>query len=224
MARKSESREVHDFSEVRLLGGGEVIVDVNPDAAEGLAIEADELLLLRLRSDVKEGVLRLGYSMEWWEWLTFWWQWITIPDKRVVYRVSAKRLQGLVASGSGKLTANRIEGERCRLMISGSGRGHVEAVHAQTLNTTISGSGDVEWASGSAAEHAILISGSGSVRAGGVATQSTRVTISGSGNAEVDAENKLEIRISGSGNVTYRGQPEISQHVSGSGRIRSSAG
>ncbi len=224
MARKSESREVHDFSEVQVLGSGEVIADLNPDGPEGLVIEADEAVLPRLSSSVKDGTLRLGYNLEWWEWLTWWWIWITIPDKRVIYRVSARQLHGLVVSGSGKLTANRIEGEQCRVVISGSGRGRIEAVRAQNLKTTISGSGDVEWASGLAAEHAMLISGSGTVRAGGVTTQSTSVTISGSGNAEVNAESKLDIRISGSGSVTYRGQPAISQQVSGSGRIRRSAG
>ncbi len=218
MATKSESRSVRDFTEVEMQGYGDLFVEQNKNAEiEGLTIEADENILPRIKSEVRGNRLVLGYAVDWWDWL-YWIDWLFNPNKKVVFHLTMKRVNGAAISGSGKLTSNHIETDSCRLKISGSGKVQIGEIQAQSLETNISGSGDVELA-GQAPQHAIHISGSGRIKALDLRTQCTSAHISGSGSAQVDARESLDVHISGSGSIRYTGQPKISEHISGSGRI-----
>jgi hypothetical protein len=221
MATITQKREVKDFTQVALHGQGDILLEqtADPTTSESLVIEADEAILPRLSSQVRNGRLILSWDLAWWEWFTWWIDWLTIPNKKVHYHITMKQIEGVTISGSGSVTASHIQSEQSRWKVSGSAKMHLDNLQSTTLHTIISGSGMVEL-SGSAQHHDIHISGSGKIAASEMQTQETTITISGSGQARVNAAQTLEVRISGSGDVRYVGQPKVSQHISGSGRVR----
>ena len=238
MARMTETRDVRGFAELDLRGPGDA--ELEQGDGESLVIEADEAVMPRIRSEVREGRLVLGLDIQWWEWVGWWIAWLFLPDKTITYRVGMREVRGLRISGSGSIHAGAIHTDRCdlsivgsgslqigemasadtRMTISGSGGLRVSRLEAEDVTTDISGSGDVE-VSGTAQDHDVRISGSGRVKAATLETQQAAVWISGSGSATVNAREEIDIQITGSGSVDDVGQPRVSQRVTGSGSIRS---
>jgi hypothetical protein len=66
MAIKSEERSVGDFHAIDMRGEGTLIINqISKEMGqEQLVIEADESILPRLRSRIKEGRLILGFDLE----------------------------------------------------------------------------------------------------------------------------------------------------------------
>jgi hypothetical protein len=187
---------------------------------EGLVIEADEAIISRIKSEVRDGRLVLGLDLAWWEWITYWFTWITMPNKVVHYTIRLCDFSGASISGSGKVLAADLHGDACRFSISGSGKVAIDRLAASSVDTRISGSGDVKMA-GQAQTQSLRISGSGKVQNEDLETADTDIHISGSGKASVNATKNLAVNISGSGSVFYRGQPQVRQHISGAGRVGS---
>jgi hypothetical protein len=217
MARFTETRDVHDFSEIVIEGFGDA--EVVQSDVESLEVEADEAVLERLKTEVRDGRLVLGLDLEWWEWLTYWATWMTISDKLVRYRISMKTFEGATIKGSGSVKAGPVSSETCRLRISGSGKLTFERLETIELHTQISGSGNVRLA-GQAGRQEIHISGSGDVSAPDLETRETEIHISGAGKAIVNAVDSLYVHISGSGDVRYVGAPHIEQSIAGAGSVR----
>ncbi len=220
MATVTEKRDVHDFKEVALQGYGDLVITQNPDAPESLEIEADQDILSRITSQVRNGRLILGFDMPWYDWLGWGLEWLFTTNKSIHYRLSLKQVNSVALSGSASLTADRLQSEGLKLVVSGSGKVRLGEVQAGSLGLTISGSGDIEVAAGSAPKLDLMISGSGRMRTADVETQDAHVTISGSGNAQVAASQTLTVHISGSGDVKYRGSPQVNQSISGAGSIK----
>ncbi len=216
MALKTETRDVTGFSEVALRGFGEATLIQGDE--EGLVVEADEAIISRIKSEVRDGRLVLGFDLAWWEWLTWWWTLLTIPHKRVRYTVRLCNFTGANISGSGKVVAADLHAATCRFAISGSGNVDIDRLTADALETRISGSGNVQMA-GHAERQSLHISGSGRVQNEDLETAETDIRISGSGRASVNATKTLGVSISGSGSVFYRGQPQVRQSISGAGRV-----
>lgn len=217
MARLTESFDVHDFTQIVMEGFGEA--EVTQSDIESLEVEADEAILERLKTEVRDGQLILGLDLEWWEWLTYWATWMAIADKKVLYRISLKSFEGAEIKGSGSLKAGPVSSTNCRLSIAGSGKMVFEQLETIELQTRIRGSGDVRLV-GQAGRHEIHISGSGDVAALELETKETEIHIAGAGKAVVHAEDSLDVHISGSGDVRYAGDPKLSQSIAGSGSIR----
>lgn len=217
MARITKTRAVQSFTEIIAQAYGDVVLEQGE--TEGVVVEADERMMPKLKTSIRDGRLFLGFRYRWWEWITWWWTWLFIRDKRIHYRVSLRDFRGVSISASGNVTAEQLRGDECQLRISGSGRVQVEQLTCQSAATRISGSGDVSLA-GKAKRHEIRISGSGRVNAPDFETGDTEVVISGSGKATLNALQTLNVRVSGSGSVIYRGRPQISQHISGRGRVQ----
>lgn len=237
MARITKTRAVQSFTEIIAQAYGDVVLEQGE--TEGVVVEADERMMPKLKTSIRDGRLFLGFRYRWWEWITWWWTWLFIRDKRIHYRVSLRDFRGVSISASGNVTAEQLRGDECQLRISGSGRVQVEQltcqsaatciggsgvvrigeIECQSAATRISGSGDVSLA-GKAKRHEIRISGSGRVNAPDFETGDTKVVISGSGKATLNALQTLNVRVSGSGSVNYRGRPQISQHISGRGRVQ----
>jgi hypothetical protein len=183
----TEPRTVSGFTSVDLGGSGQLLIDQS--GAESLTISADDNLLSYLTSDVRGGVLTLGTRAG-----------TNIsPTTRIVYKLSAKSLDGISVSGSGAVVATGVAAERLKVSVSGSG----------TLDV-----------SGTAGKQDIRISGSGDYRAQNLSGKSATISISGSGDAVVNVSDKLDAGISGSGEVEYIGSPVVTQNISGAGRIR----
>ena len=222
MPTVSETRNVSNFSEIALQGYGDLTIEQNPNAPESLVIEADQDLMSRLTSEVRNGRLILGFDMPWYDWLGWGLEWLFTPNKAIRYHISLKQFNGVALSGAANLSAGKLQSTSgmCKLVVSGAGKVRIAELQAQSLATTISGSGDIEIGSGSAAQHDLHISGSGSVKAAGLQTTETRISVSGAGSAEVDALQTLTVHISGAGSVRYNGSPVLNQQISGAGSVR----
>lgn len=214
VARITKTRDVQGFTEIIVQGYGDVVLEQGE--TEGVVVEADERMMPKLKTSVRDGRLFLGFRFRWWEWITWWWTWLFIRDKRIHYRVSLRDFRGVSISGSGNVTAEQLRGDECQLRISGSGRVQVGKIECQSAATRISGSGDVSLAG----RQEIRITGSGRVNASDFETGETDIVISGSGRATLNALQTLNVRISGSGLINYRGQPQVSKRISGRGRVR----
>ncbi len=220
MATVTEKRDVRDFNEVALQGYGDLLIEQNPDAPESLEIEADQDILSKLTSQVRNGRLILGFDMPWYDWIGWGMEWLFTTNKSIHYRLSLKEVNNVALSGSASLTSSRLQSQALKLVVSGSGKVRLGELQAGSFALTISGSGDIEVSTGTAPKQDIMISGSGRVHTLGVQTEETHVTISGSGNAQVDASQSLTVHISGSGDVKYKGSPKVNQSISGAGSVR----
>jgi hypothetical protein len=218
MAMKTETRQVAGFSSIELRGSGEITLQQNPnaDGMESLVVEADESVLPRLTSQVKDGRLILNWETPGWD-ILGWLDWITLP-KKARFSITCNQLNSLSMSGSGSLASGELHGETLRISISGSGKVNIEGLEYDQLSGSISGSGDFDF-KGKARKVDIRISGSGKIRAAGLESEETSIHISGSGYAAVNASKALDVSISGSGEVVYQGTPKISQSISGSGKV-----
>ena len=196
---------------------GDVVLEQGD--TEGLVIEADEELLPRIKSEVRDGTLTVGFDVEWWEWLAEWMKLSKLGDKKIRYTINIRQIRGISLSGSVNLQAAQIKSEDCSISISGSGKVQIDQFEGGKLANTISGSGTIELA-GSAQRHTLRVSGSGTIKAADFVTQEAEIHISGSAKAFVKVAATIDVHISGSGDVQYLGQPQIRQHITGVGRIR----
>ncbi len=180
----SESRDVSGFSEIVLLGSGDVVVDVG--GVESLTIEAEDNILPLLESEVRGGRLELGSKSS------------ISPTRAIRYMVSAIALDGVSISGSGDITATNIDAVSFEVDISGSGR--VEpAGTVSDVEIEIRGSGSYEGEGLVAAAGTVSISGSGDAVVN--VTRDLDVSISGSGDVRYLGNPSLSTSLSGSGEV-----------------------
>jgi len=209
MAIKRETREVKNFDWVSLSGQGDIIIEQGDQ--EGLIIEADEGLLSYIKSEVKDGKLKIGIR-NWLDALFLW------PQGPIHYYVQMKEVTGVSISGSGKMDTKTLKGNDLSLEISGSAEMHVAELEYKDLEMTVSGSGRFDLA-GKAAATEVRISGSGRVDSQNLEIQEASVRISGAGDVFFKVEKKLEVSISGSGSVRYEGNPQVTKRISGSGQV-----
>jgi hypothetical protein len=203
---QSQERKVDEFHSV-VTGGSEDLY-VTQGSTQQLKIEAEEEVLNNLTTEVRGGVLHIGYRHSF------------NVHGPVTIRVTMKEVKRLELTGSGSIKGqSRITTDEIELGISGSGNIDME-LEANHINTGISGSGHVTL-SGKTSSHKVKISGSGEVRALDLAADSYSISISGSGNGKINVSSKLDVRISGSGDVLYKGSPgEVNVSAGGSGSVR----
>lgn len=124
----------------------------------------------------------------------------------------------LRVSGSGLIfSTDVIAMEEIDLRITGSGDIDV-ALAVEDLTTRITGSGTIKL-EGAAEFTEHEINGSGDLEAFNLVTADTEIAIRGSGDAEVTAEERLDVRITGSGDVYFRGNPRLRIDITGSGDV-----
>lgn len=205
----TETRVVGGFSGIELAAIG--TVEVTPGSEDALVVDAEDNLLPLIETTVKpDGTLLItfksGESVQ--------------PTKPITYKLTAKKLDRFVLSGSGKIhAAGKWSAPRENISLPGSGSITVDDLQADALTVTLEGSGNVRVAGG-ASSQTMELSGSGNYEAETLKTDTATVSVSGSGVCKVWAEKRLDANISGSGAVKYRGSPEVRQRVSGSGSVR----
>jgi Putative auto-transporter adhesin, head GIN domain len=116
----------------------------------------------------------------------------------VVVEATVPRLVGIEASGSGDISADGID--------------------ADAFDVRSDGSSDIALA-GTARRLDLQIHGSGDARLAELAARDARVAVEGSGDADVRADERLDVDVEGSGDVRYHGNPALTQHVDGSGDL-----
>jgi putative autotransporter adhesin-like protein len=117
----------------------------------------------------------------------------------VVVEASVPRLRGIVVSGSGDVAADGIAADAFELRSVGSADVTLE---------------------GSAARLAVDLDGSGDADLSGLPVHDAHLAVGGSGDADVRADERLDVALAGSGDVRYHGHPALSERVDGSGDLR----
>ncbi len=207
IAQTKEERTVGTFSSIGMGIHGDIYL--SQGSPQKLVIEADEDILKKIVTEVKDGMLKIKFS-----------EYNIRTKSPVKIWITMAQVDGLYLSGSGSLNAETaIKSEEMEMSVSGSGKINVKELTCDEIDVSISGSGDVNLG-GSADEMDIAISGSGGCTADQFTVEEANIHISGSGSCKINATKDLEASISGSGTVYYRGNPTIDASVSGSGKVR----
>ncbi|MCK4777252.1 MAG: DUF2807 domain-containing protein, partial [Actinomycetia bacterium] len=206
----SEFREVRDFDEISLSGTGNIFITQGDE--ESLEIEADDNIIPKIITEVKNGKLTIRYKSG-----SFWFLSLA-PTKPVNFYIALKEVDNISISGSGKVQSSGLEVGKLKLYIGGSGNMDLNLI-ADEINSQIIGSGRYNL-SGYTKRHEITISGLGSYYAENLVSNDCKIRISGSGKAKVRVEDDLGVTINGNGSVDYYGDPRVDQNISGSGKVR----
>jgi hypothetical protein len=182
----SETRPVSGVTIVGL--SGDTKLDIEQTGTESLTITADDNILPLLKTEVRNGQLRLwtetNFSPE--------------TEQRVHYKLTVKALNDIALSGDGIIDAKNIATNRLQVAISGDGVIRTAGT-AESQDIAISGDGAYEGADLSSKSAETHISGDG--RATLAVSEKLKADISGDGTVEYIGDPAVEKNISGDGNV-----------------------
>jgi hypothetical protein len=203
---ETETRQVSGFDRVELSGIGDLVVTQGDQ--EGLVIEAEENVIPRIITEVKDGTLHIGFDTR-----------RVLPTKPIKFNLSMRDVRGLETSGVSNIDANDVTTDELDLSISGTGNIYMNDLTTTALTINISGAGNMTM-DGKADTLKIVMSGAGNFNGQDLESKEASVTISGLGRASVWASESLDVTISGTGGVDYYGSPQVSQKISGLGRLK----
>lgn len=187
-----------------LAGPDEVVV--SEGGSLDIAVEGDTQAAELVRFTLKDGTL--GVMREKGKWGNV---------GKAMVRVTMPALESVVIAGSGKVTAEKIEGD-ADITIAGSGSLDVTEVAAGKVDVTVAGSGSLE-AKGSAESLDLNILGSGKADMNGLTAERADINIAGSGDAAFASDGKVEANIMGSGTVRVIGRATCEVNSMGSGKV-----
>ena len=178
-------------------------------STEGLALETDDNIAPLIETVVEKGQLIIRMQKKTG----------SISTKVLRMTVNVRTIEQLDVSGSGNITADKLQAPQLKCNIAGSGDMRIGDLEASTLRISIAGSGDF-LASGKTDTLEGSIAGSGDINTQSLSANAVKVTIAGSGDAAVWAKKTLKVSIAGSGDVSYFGDAEVNKSIAGSGSIR----
>ncbi len=130
--------------------------------------------------------------------------------------VTAAALRGASMIGGGRLTIDRMRGQRVDVTLSGAGAVSVGDVRADRIDTILIGTGQVTVA-GSALQGRFQSNGAGAIDAKGMSVAALTVNWQSVGDGRFAARNTADIYAAGQGSVTVAGSPACK--VAGSGPV-----
>ena len=204
-----EVREVTRFDQVRFRGPG--TLKISQASRESLTIHAPAYVMQHVISDVREGVLHVGYRSP------------KVTRLRVLkevisYDLSMKDIRGITVTGSGTVLVPDLDNDTVHIEINGSGKVNLDHLTADNLRTAIHGAGSVR-VMGDVETQSLLLNGSGRYEADYLVSDFAQVTLNGSGHVAVSVSDELNVVINGSGQVVYGGFPDITRSIMGSGQL-----
>jgi hypothetical protein len=213
----TETREVSGFNRVVLEEYGELILAQGSQPS--LTIEADEDVLSRIKTTVKDGTLTIGIGGTWWDKLE-----MALNDvlsgRKIVYQLTVVELTGVTVRGAGRVKCADLRSDRLVVRVAGAGEVTIGALSTGQLGVELPGAGTIQVA-GQATEQRVVLSGAGTYRAPQLESQKAQVKLTGLGSATVWAAEELDVTIQGLGHVEYYGTPAVTQSITGVGRLTS---
>jgi predicted small secreted protein len=207
----TQTRSVSGFNAVSFAGMGDMTIVQG--SSEGLTIEAEDNVLDRIKTEVKNGTLYIGFERDNW-------QDVIRPTRAIRFNLNLRNLNGLDISGLGNINLAKLKGEEVTLKMSGAGSVKIEQLEASSITCNMSGAGNVEL-TGKVTSQSITMSGLGNYSGGDLQSQQAKIVLSGAGGANVWATETLDVRISGAGSVSYYGTPKVTKNISGVGVLNS---
>ena len=205
---QGQSRSVSGFNSIE--SGGPFNVHIKINGTESLRLDVDEDIVNDVKTEVVNGVLKVGFRNNFS---------IHRNIKKGDIYITARSLNALANSGSGNVDLDGVlTGQNVKVILSGSGNMRA-AVKSNTLESRISGSGGIEL-KGSTEDANFRISGSGEINGKALTAGTVIASISGSGGVSIIANKTVSARITGSGGVSYSGNAVIGEtRYTGSGRV-----
>lgn len=200
----TEDRFVDGFDKLRIDNAADV--EIVQDASFDIRIEAGELLMPYIKTEITGGELRIFEDRN------------NFSSRRLKVFVSTDHLNGLTINGSSDVYSNLLTADHLSIKINGSGDIDM-AFDAISTSLEICGSGDVDL-TGTSPRFDLEIQGSGDIKASSYETEDCYIDVDGSGDTEVFATDLLDVNIDGSGDVKYWGSPDVVRSsINGSGRL-----
>jgi hypothetical protein len=181
---QKQKRDVGSFNSISTEGAFDLeIVCQKPQSLE---IEGDDNVLPLVSTEVSNNVLHIknlrGYSV----------------SEPITLRISVPDLEGISASGAGKIEISGIKNEK--FVIDASGAPTIKATgETKVLNVDASGAGKID---------------THKLRAGRVVVESKGVS-----KVEVYAAEQLDVTVSGPSSVIYEGNAVVNKTVNGPGSV-----
>ena len=202
----TETRDVSGFDRVVLSGIGDV--QVEQGESESLEIEAEDNLMEYITTEVRDGVLYIGFERK-----------AILPTENIRFNLTMIDVRGLETEGVSNIQADKINTDSLDVSIGGTGNINIDDLSTERLNVTISGAGNFN-VEGKAGRQSVKLSGAGNYDGERLESQEADVEINGLGKITVWVTEELDATISGAGNVDYYGNPEVRQQISGLGRLK----
>jgi hypothetical protein len=204
-----ETREVSGFRAVEVSYPAQVLIKQGNQ--ESFEVEAEDNLLLGLKTEVRSGVLRIFYKADNGKHVN--------TTKPVKITIVAKDLTDIEFTSAGELVIEKFKTDNLDVSLSGAGNLDLNDVQMNGLQVNLSGAGSMT-ASGKANNLDVNISGFGDFKAPDLHGKDARVNISGAGSATVWVDNDLNANISGAGSISYYGSASVIKRISGVGSVR----
>jgi hypothetical protein len=211
----TETREVSGFEQVVLDEYGELLL--TQGAQPSLTIEADEDVLSRIETEVKEGTLTIGIGGTWWDKLGMALNGV-LSGRKIVYQLTVVELTGVTVRGAGRVKCAELHTDSLAIRVAGAGEVTIGSLSTKQLGVEVPGAGRVQLA-GQAGEQRVALTGAGTYRAPKLDSQKAQVRLTGVGSATISVAQELEATIQGVGSVEYYGTPSVKERITGVGRL-----
>lgn len=185
----SESREVSGFEEVELRGVGNL--HIQQGESESLTVEAEEDVLPKIRTKVKDNRLIIGPKRN-----------TTINTTEPIdYELTVEDLSALEVSGSGDVEAEDISTDELAVTIDGSGDVEISG-EVDSQNVEVPGSGDYRAEDLESKQAEVDVGGTGSATVN--VNDELDAQVNGTGSIEYIGDPTVTQEVSGTGEVSER--------------------
>jgi hypothetical protein len=208
-----EDRAVAAFDAISIEYPADVTISQGPK--ESLSIEAPSDILPQIRTEVRNGILRISPPPGLFPLLR--------PGSgSVKITLTVKDLSSIQFSSAGRVVVLALQADDLSVSVSGAGSLDLADLTTQNLEIVLSGAGSLSASGRSTVSNVkVSLSGVGSYDGGGLKSTTADVAISGAGSATVWVSDRLTAMVSGLGSIRYFGNPSVTKHVSGLGGVQS---
>jgi hypothetical protein len=210
-----EEREISPFDKVLMKDYGELNI-VQGDRPS-LTVEAHPDLLPRIKTEVHDGRLTLGFG----SWLDKLGEAFTtsLTRKPIRYTLTVAELRSLEIFGLARVRLDALLIDQLRIKMLGAVDAKLASLTAKRLEVEMPSGGKLSVA-GQVNEQQISVSGPGEYEACHLNSGRADIRLNGPGRATVWATDELDVTIRGIGRVNYYGSPSITQRSFGIGRLQ----
>jgi hypothetical protein len=185
---KTEKRELGVFSSVEITGAYEIRITCQQP--QSLEIEGDDNILPIIRTEVRDGVLRISNEKDYH---------VTRP---LVVRITVPDLQRIVSMGAGDIHVAKLKNEKLDVQSTGAARIEAEG-ETRFVGISSTGAGKVEFYNLHAERAKVTVTGAAKVDV--YASQQLDTTVSGVGQVTYDGNPSVVNKsVSGIGSVSQR--------------------
>jgi hypothetical protein len=190
--KMGQARTLPNFSSLALEGVGTIHLHQGP---QKVLITMDERLLDLFVTEVKRGVLHMGFSHR----NVFKNLWFLFKADKGLIDITLPEIKAIKLTGKGLVVSDSLSVESLEVDLTGASRA--------TLQGTVS-------------KLHIVSAGAARLDARNLETQWCSVKMRGAGTVELEVTEKLNVTVTGAGKVLYWGEPKVNTKVTGAGSVR----